>query len=363
MVVILLDHDGHHVTSFARTLKLAGWSVSAFNDVYLPSNGDTIAGRCHLLCGIQLSCTACVEPFVELPPPPPLLPKVLGAYLWEPLNQPEHSVSLGRNDNDFCCQDVRFTAAEPPGDTPFTLGINIKYYLHGHGSDESSLNGSAVISVDGLCPPFDAGTNQNMFQHLFGVKFHFENHTHVRRISPFEFAHCFGFTDNLTHPLSHPACKFSLHAALPGQTSAWIFKQVHAYLVFLRDSNCELFSPNKLAAPAAPIQSFVNSAIDTQLPSRARWIKAYNADPVWVAICKMVMDPAKICKEALKAVHYAYRHALRQSHIVIEDDMLILHKPIRGSASYTPLQIVLVGLRDILFVAFHSNLIGGHLNV
>ena len=74
------------------------------------------------------------------------------------------------------------------------------------------------------------------------------------------------------------------------------------------------------------------------------------------------MDPGKICKEALKAVHYAYRHALRHFHIVIEDNMLILHKPIRGSASYTRLQIVPVGLRDILFVAFHSNPIGGHLN-
>ncbi len=198
MAVILPDHDGHRVKSFARTLKLAGWFVSMFDDVYFPSNGDTIAGSCHLLCGVHSLCTACVEPF-ELHPPQPHLPKPLGAYLWEPFNRPEHSVSLGRNDNDFCRQDVRFTAAEPPGDTPSPRGVDIKYYLHGHGSDESSLSGSAVISVDNLCPPFDAGTNQNMFQHLFGMEFHFENHTHVHGISPFEFAHCFGFTDNLTH--------------------------------------------------------------------------------------------------------------------------------------------------------------------
>jgi hypothetical protein len=112
----------------------------------------------------------------------------------------------------------------------------------------------------------------------------------------------------------------------------------------------------------ASIQSFVNGAIGIWLPSRTCWIEAYNADPVCVAIRRMVMDPGKICKEALKAVHYAYRHALRHSHIVIEDNMLILHKPIRGSASYMRLQIVPVGLRDILFVAFHSNPIGGHLN-
>jgi hypothetical protein len=269
VAVILPNHDGHHVTSFARTLNSAGWSVSMIDDVYFPSNGDTIAGSCYLLCGIHSSCTACVEPFA-LRPPPPLPPKPLGAYLWEPFSRPEHSVSLGRNDNDFCCQDVWFAAAEPPGNTPSPHGIDIKYYLHSHGSDKSSLNGSAVISVDGLCPQFDAGTNQKMFQHLFDIEYHFENHTHVHGISPFEFARCFGFTDNLTHGLSHPASKFSLDAAIPGQTSAWIFEQVHAYLVFVHDSNCELFSPNKWAAPAAPIQSFVNGAIGTRLPSRAR---------------------------------------------------------------------------------------------
>jgi hypothetical protein len=159
--------------------------------------------------------------------PPPIQPKPLGAYLWEPFNRPEHSVSLARDDDDFCRQDIRFTATDPSGDAPCPRGVSIKYHLHGHGSDESSLNGSAVISVDSLCPLFDAGTNQNMFQHLFGIEFHFENHTHVRGISPFEFARCFGFIDNLTHRLSHPACKLSLDSALPGQTSARIFEQVH----------------------------------------------------------------------------------------------------------------------------------------
>ena len=265
VAVVLSDHDRTCVKSFTRNLKAAGWTMSRFDDVYFPSNGDSIAGSCDLLSGVHSSCTAHVEPFV-LRSPPPIQPTPLGAYLWEPFNRPEHSVSLARDDDDFCRQDIRFTATAPTGDAPCPRGVSIKYHIHGHGSDDSSLNGSAVISVDGLCPPFDAGTNQNMFQHLFGIEFHFENHTHVRGISPFEFARCFGFIDNLTHRLSHPACKFSLDSALPGQTSAWIFEQIHAYLVFVRDSNCELFSPSKWAAPAANIQSFVNGAIGTRLP-------------------------------------------------------------------------------------------------
>jgi len=47
---------------------------------------------------------------------------------------------------------------------------------------------------------------------------------------------------------------------------------------------------------------------------------------------------------------------------MIEDKMLIFRKPIQGSTSYTHLQIVPKGLYDIVFIAFHSNPIGGHLN-
>ena len=80
------------------------------------------------------------------------------------------------------------------------------------------------------------------------------------------------------------------------------------------------------------------------------------------AIHDLVLNPGKICKETLKSVHCTYRQPLRQSFIVIDDDMLICREPIRGSTSYTHLQIVPRGLYDFIFIAFHSNPIGGHLN-
>jgi hypothetical protein len=43
--------------------------------------------------------------------------------------------------------------------------------------------------------------------------------------------------------------------------------------------------------------------------------------------------------------------------------MLIFQELIHGSTSYTRLQIVPAELQDILFVAFHSNPIGGHLDM
>ena len=136
----------------------------------------------------------------------------------------------------------------------------------------------------------------------------------------------------------------------------------HTYLTFSRDSNCEIFSPNQFAAPAATIQAFVNGAIGARLPSHAQWVKAYTANSECCMIRDLVINPGKICKETLKTVHYSYRQPLRQSLIVMEDDMLMFREPIRGSTSYTCLQIVQRGLYDIIFIAFHSNPIGRHLN-
>jgi hypothetical protein len=176
---------------------------------------------------------------------------------------------MAKGDVDFMRQDVKLTATlllsaflSPPG-------ISLKYLLHGCHTKESKLAGAAVVSPNGLCPPFDTSPNKNLFQHLFGIKFHCENHSRVRGILPFEFARCFGFTNDLTYQLSQPANKFCLDAAVPGRTSAWLFEQVHAHLTFIWDSNCEIFSPNQFTVPAATIQAFVNVAIRACLPSHA----------------------------------------------------------------------------------------------
>ncbi len=353
IAVIISDHDGRCICSFRRTLENAGWILSSHDGVSFLGMGDSVAGSCDLLLGVHSACMPTVDP-IELKMPPPVPPRPIAQYLWEPFNRTEHSVCFGQDDDDFCRQDVRFTASDPPHGTPIPSGVLVKYYIHGQGMDESILCGAAVIAVDGMCAPFDATVNQNMFRHLFGVEFHHDNHTHVRGISPFEFARCFGFVDSLTYRLSHPSCTFALDSAVPQQTSTWIFDQVHAYMVLVRDSNCELFSPTRWAAPATTIQSFINGTIGTSLPSHNRWVAAYGSDAACVRIRDLVLNPGKICKSTLMDVHYVYRQPLRQSHIIIEGEMLIFREPIRGSTSYTRLQIVPVGLCDILFVAFQT---------
>ena len=54
VALVLSDHDRTCVKSFTRILKAAGWSISQFDDVYFPSNGDSIADSCDLLFGVQI---------------------------------------------------------------------------------------------------------------------------------------------------------------------------------------------------------------------------------------------------------------------------------------------------------------------
>jgi hypothetical protein len=360
VAIVIPDHDGKCVRSFYKALKSAGWCLSSTETLF-PTHGDTILGSCRVIIGIHTSCAPTVGP-PNLKSPPPSIPHPLGLSLWEPFNRTEHSVSLAMDDVYFMHQDVRFMAMLPPLTFIHPPGVLLKYFIHGSHSDKSMLAGAAVVLSDGLCPPFHAGPNKNLFQHLFDTEFNYDNYSRVRGISPFEFACCFGFIENLTNHLSQPANKFSLDAAIPARTLAWLFEQIHAYLTFIRDSNCEIFSPNQFAAPAATIQAFVNGAIGARLPSHARWVKAYSADSECCSIRDLVINPGKTYKETLKTVHYSYHQPLHQSFLVIEDDMLILREPIRGSTSYTCLQIIPRGLYDIIFIAFHLNPIGRHLH-
>ena len=78
----------------------------------------------------------------------------------------------------------------------------------------------------------------------------------------------------------------------------------------------------------------------------------------------MINMPLNMTKDNLLKVSYNYRGPLRQSRMVAENDMTVLCEPLgSGSDCYTKLRIVLPSLRNALFIYFHANPIGGHLNV
>jgi len=132
--------------------------------------------------------------------------------------------------------------------------------------------------------------------------------------------------------------------------------------VHLCDANSKVFSPDQFAAPAATIQTLVNSAVCTILPSQEQWLHAYNNDVELCAVQELVLNPLTINNKVLAEVNHNYCGPLSQSNILVENDMLIMREPIAGTLPYTRLQLVPRELRNILFVAFHTNPMGGHLN-
>jgi hypothetical protein len=106
----------------------------------------------------------------------------------------------------------------------------------------------------------------------------------------------------------------------------------------------------------------VNGAICLRLPSHDCWVKAYDNDFELIVIRKLILNPSNFCNESLSKVNYNYCGALFKSLLLIENNMIILCEWIVGSNSYTRLQIVPCELYNIIFVAFHANPIGAHLN-
>jgi hypothetical protein len=178
IAIVHPDKDGQSVKTFSSNLKSSGWVVSSF-DVSYPDFGDSITGFCWLILGIHLSCAASIAPLLlKHPSAIPSCP--LAGFIWEPFNRPEHAISLARNDPHFANQDgpkMTFTLPKSTTHTPST--IMLKYHIHHAGSDETILVGSDVISVDGLCPAFNACPNLNIFQTYFGIKFNYNGRSYI----------------------------------------------------------------------------------------------------------------------------------------------------------------------------------------
>ena len=145
------------------------------------------------------------------------------------------------------------------------------FHLHHADSDITILAGSTAVSSGSLCPPFESCPNQNLFQQYFGIEFIQDGHTHVRAISTYDFARCFGLVDSIQYRISHKRHKFGLDASMPSRTSAWLFEKIHSHLVCLRDANSKVFLPNQFVAYAATIQALVSGTICTRLPSKECW--------------------------------------------------------------------------------------------
>ncbi len=362
MAIVIPDHDGRSVQTFIKGLKAAHWKVIS-REVSYSDIGNSIVDSCSIITAIHSSCALTVNPIV-LKTLPWMTPQPISAFIWEPFNRPEHSLCYGRDDVDFNKDETSKMITTTPKLAVSTDSdqVHVKYHLHHDNANGSILAGSSVLSGGSLCPPFEACPNHNLFQQYYGLEFHHDGHTYIRVISTYKFTRCFNLIYKLQYRLLHKDYKFGLDVSMPSKTSVWIFEQVHSHLVHLRDSNSKVFLPNQFAAPAATIQTLVNGAVCTRLPSRDRWLQAYNKDVKLCTLRELVLNPSMINNQSLVKVNHNYCGPVGQSLISVENDMLIMKEPIGGMSSYTHLQLVPQELSNLLFIAFHTYAMGGHLN-
>ncbi len=203
VAIVIPGHDGQSVKAFIQGLTTAHWKVSSRDISYLEIC-NSVVDSCTVVIAIHSSFASVIKRLV-LKTLPAVLPKPIASYLWEPFNQPEHSLCFGRDNNDFNKDNTAHMTVSAPkqAKTDGASHIAVLYNLHCTGEDTTILAGSSVLSISGLCPPFEACPNRNLFQHFFGIKFAFNGHTYVCSISTFEFVHCFNLIKSIQYRLSH----------------------------------------------------------------------------------------------------------------------------------------------------------------
>ncbi|KAL3786998.1 hypothetical protein HJC23_005509 [Cyclotella cryptica] len=236
--------------------------------------------------------------------------------------------------SDFCAKGFAYVATQP-------------------GDDEPSIAAMMREMAGGDCEFLREGNEAKLHPHsdiifndTFGVEFTHEGSIFVRPIAPFELARCFSLSNDLTHKLSQPDYVHKLANGFPGHTSAWVFDQILDRLIEIRNANCEVFDPSRHAAPTAAIQAFVNGAIGARLPSNDRWAEAYANDKQMALIMTMIKNPSLINKHSLTDIDVNYRGPLRQSRLILENNMIILKETLVMNTSSYDLAMVLLA-RDV----------------
>jgi hypothetical protein len=215
------NHDGQPVSKFFFSTQVFSWVLST-TKCFFPDFGNSITGTALLIVGVHDSTQSkVVQVLLRIPPSPRPLP--LAAFVWQPFNKQEYSVSFAKEDSSFTAESNNGISATPPSASilaSLPVGLKPIYFLHARDSDKSTIAGTAVLSLDSLCPPLNSSPNSNIFRSCFGIEFHAADHTHVRAISPFEFTLCFGLNDQLRYRLTQHINWYALDGGIPALTSA-----------------------------------------------------------------------------------------------------------------------------------------------
>ena len=347
---------------FRRAIQRTGWILSTL-DAYFPDIGDSIADSATFFVGVHKGSTS-NHLQIRVPFPPPKEPQALASFVYPPFNKREHAVSFSRFHQDFPASGC--TSSDPPPEATSSHRSRAKciYNIHRSGDNPHISAGAGVYDTSGLCPPF--GTpNPNIFSANFGIEYDDGATTFVRPISPYEVSCCFCLNNDLTYALSHPANFGLLDCGIPSRTSRLFLSAILYRLESIRTENFEVHDPSLAHAPAAitMIPAFTNGAIGSRIPDSTVWIKALHDDPMTNLLLQIVANPGLAEDPAnIKQLHSVYRHPARQGHFCVKDGLLYMKEIFQHDIKYVHLRIVPASLQNIIFVAFHANPIGGHLD-
>ena len=360
LIPSIFDFDA--VTSrFCTTVETDGWVIHT-QSIDFAAFGDSIDDYCGVILGVHRSTAPTVAP-ICLHTPPVRRSKPIKDFIHTAFNESNYAVSFTRQLIDQYSPDDALIAVDVPASPPPRTRYHSvrKYNLLPRLDPSKHTVGAGVFDVDHLFPPVSVGSD-NIFDNSFGIEFDCLNSSLVRQLSPYEFVRGYGYGDDSVNVLALRK-NFGLMAhSIPTQTSASIFDCVASRLRVLRDASLVVDESTPFAAPAATAQILFNGSTSYTLPDAERWSIEYKRDPQTALLFQMVQNPASMTQINMNKVHFVYRRYLRQSLIVIDNDMLHLHEPLEGSDDFTSLQIVPAGLQNLIFLAFHSNPVGGHFN-
>ena len=370
-VFVILIPSSFHVQDasdkFSSYLRRDNWVLSS-NDVQFQNFGDSIDDRCTALFGVHRSTQAIVHPLSIITPPLPRVCQPIHDFIYEPFDDMQYAVSFSRQQLDQY-MDEDHVSVDPLPDVVQRHEFHSRrmYDLVEKVNMGQSHIGTGVYDRSHLFPPVSvhSSTTNPIFGRFFGIEFKVDdlNVTLVRQISPYEVVRGFGFSDKLSQHLALGSNLHLLPSAVPSNSSLSLMSCLADRIRDIRDSCVNVDESTPYAAPAATSQILFNGATGHTLPDTDAWLLAYEQDPETKLLISMVKDPSLIVTNNMNKLHFVYRRYIRESRIALTPTgMLVIYESIQGSDDFAELQIVPVSLRNIVFIAFHANPLGGHFN-
>ncbi len=145
------DQNNHCVSKFISQLSAKGWFDSQINCSF-PDYGDSTIGATSVVVGIHTNTYSSIKALL-FQTPPLIKPRPLAAFVWQPFNKKEFSLSSDCNDPSFANGSMPTLQALLPSASVLSsvpTGLLPLYYLHQQGSDTCILNSAAVLSPNSL---------------------------------------------------------------------------------------------------------------------------------------------------------------------------------------------------------------------